>query len=475
MANPTGVEGADVPTDSRLDADSVHLDVVSISGEQMAAIPDAKWEWWARDVVTFLPKAPADHHYKLAIGGEMLAGLKKLRSLAPQPLPVSLQIVAVLVLNEETQREMDLALIKAAQALDFELIESLLGEGASAKFLHDPEGHWGSKDSKTALHAAIIARGRDTEPPAWRPVVERLLAAKADVNAKRSESDWRGCGSERTAFEMILPTAMADAALLKMFLDAGADANTKTVRNVHSMRTDGRSVKFVLHQAVKTRNIDVARALLQAGAHVDAIASEHFVNERGYNTHMDETSLHIACKDGNLAMSALLLEYGADVNCIRKDLEQEHVELSDPYATDDPREEGFESHVRCIPVQETALHLAIASKNKDLVAFLVCAGAEASLERKRGDDFSSTEGMCEGNVELLRALKSSWRDARTLFDEAVVASMEAAVACRGVALIGTLTANSHRPLSCPPVLVQAVCRHRNSQDVPAMHLPQTLD
>jgi len=258
-------------------------------------------------------------------------------------------------------------------------------------------------------------------------VVESLLVANADVNAMRCSKDWRGCGSDASAFEMILPPAMKDAALLRKFLAAGANANTRAVRHVHSMRTDGQSVSFVLHQAARCGNIEVVRAFLQAGAQVDAVASEHFVNERGHNRHMEETSLHVACKRGDFATAALLIEHGADLNAVREDLEQEEVELSNPNATDDPRDDDFEPRVRCIPIKETALHLAITVKNQALVALLTCAGAEAG-DRQRGDVCSSCEELCRGDAELLRALKAEWPDARCFFHGDLLASAEQALA-----------------------------------------------
>merc|ERR1712032_971197 len=96
---------------------------------------------------------------------------------------------------------MDMALIEAAGGLDTQRVKVLLDAGANAAFLHDPPGTWGSKDSKSVLHMALMSRQKPQERKA---VVELLLNAKADVNSKRCESDWRGCGSSTTAFEMVL-------------------------------------------------------------------------------------------------------------------------------------------------------------------------------------------------------------------------------------------------------------------------------
>merc|ERR1712224_852831 len=116
------------------------------------------------------------------------------------------------------------------------------------------------------------------------------------------------------------PSAMEDPELLDVFLSAGADPNTKKVHDVHSMRTDGSSVEFVLHRCVTNGNLEVARALLDNGADVNAIAKEEFYNERGYNRHTEETVLHRVCRSSNpsLAMCALLVARGADLNASAK-------------------------------------------------------------------------------------------------------------------------------------------------------------
>lgn len=303
-------------------------------------------------------------------------------------------------------------LVGAAGRLDAEHVAVLLAEGASAKFVHELPGTWGSASSKTALHAAIEARPQDMASTdgvgAWVATIKLLLDAKSDVNAKRREYDWRGCGTTRTAFEMVVPVAisMQDVSLIEAFLACGADPNTKAVRDVHSMRTNGRSVRYVLHEAVQSNNLEVTRALIDRGAHVDAYSSEHFDNERGFNRHMDEMALHIACAAGCLAMVALLLAGGADVDAVRRDLEQEKTGVESP--TDDPRDPEFEASVRCVPVEERAVHIAVLRGNAKLLVMLLCAGADCSSPRVRGESTTPIEELCGENQELLQALKTQW-------------------------------------------------------------------
>lgn len=243
-----------------------------------------------------------------------------------------------------------------------------------------------------------------------------------------AQSDWRGCGSTKTAFEMVLPAAMKDVELLELFLRFGGDPNTKSEQNVHSMRTDGRAIQYVLHKAVRNGNLEISRALLDAGAKVDSVASEHFSNERGFDRHMDETALHHACggHQPDVAMCALLLARGADVNAVRKDLDQVSSGVESP--TDDPRDPDFVSSVVCVPVQETALHIAIRSKNADLVTMLVCAGADVSRKRVCGNTEASCEELCGDDETLLKALKAEWTpETHKLFPTEVREGVKAAL------------------------------------------------
>jgi len=323
-------------------------------------------------------------------------------------------------------------LMEAVAACDPTSVQQLLEAGANAAFIDDPEGVWGSRSKKGPLHLALRKMNLHTSDPDGEKlkdcslVVRRLLEARADVNSESAEYDWRGCGSTSTAFELALPHAMKDPHLLELFLAHGADANTKIVRDVHSMRTDGSSTHNVLHKAVAGGYLEVTRALLDAGAHVDAKSSEIFHNERGYNRHMEETPLHRACAAVNLAIAALLLARGADVNILRRDLEQVHQDVESP--SDDPRDPDFVPSVICLPIWETALHQAICQNCPNLVVMLICAGADSSVPRLRGDVKKSCEELCGGDETLLRALQTEWSpETHSLFPKEVQQSVEAAL------------------------------------------------
>lgn len=307
--------------------------------------------------------------------------------------------------NDETTQDVNMQLISAAEQLDLKTVQDLLAAGASAAFEHYRSGVWGACSRKSALHVAISSGRGQKWDQAW-PIVESLIAANADVNALRSEYDWRGCGSDASAFEMVLPEAMKNAHVLETFLQAGANANTKSVRNVHSMRTDGRSIRYIIHQAVQGGDLEVVRALLDAGAEVDAVASDKFNNERGYNQHNEEMALHIACRKGDLAMIALLIARGANVDALRVSLDMENLDVES--TTDDPRDPDYVCPVRCVKVEETAVHMAIKHQNVNLLLVLAFAGADVSKSRVRGGVATSTASLCNGNEELLTALKAEW-------------------------------------------------------------------
>jgi hypothetical protein len=303
-------------------------------------------------------------------------------------------------------------LIEAAEQLDVDLVEALLCAGSDAKFLHNPEGVWGSSDSKTALHKALekyIPTENEEERARWREVVVKLVDAKADVNAVRSKSDWRGCGSERTAFELALDYCMGDAEFLRKFLDAGANPNTKSVSHTSSMRTDGSSESFVLHKAVARGNYDVVRTLLDKRAEVDAVFKERFHNERNYNRDVQKTSLHIALEKEDDAVAALLLKYLADPNKEREFTKHEEVAVTNPEAHDDPRAPDYEPRVRCVQVKERPLHIAIMSQHAAMAALLVSLGADPRATRSVGGVATDGATLCQGNEDLLRALgTTSW-------------------------------------------------------------------
>ena len=192
--------------------------------------------------------------------------------------------------------EQNKSLLEAASMLNLEAIQKLLSSGADAAYIDDPDGVWGSKSKKGPLHVALRARPFKSDEAAssyqeqlnhWKAVVRTLIDAKANVNVQSEEYDWRGCGHTCSAFDLAIPYAIQDSHFLELFLNAGADPNTRSIHDVHSMRTDGRSDVPTLHTAVDGGNLQAVRALLDRGANADAWSLEQFFNERGFNRHTE--------------------------------------------------------------------------------------------------------------------------------------------------------------------------------------------
>lgn len=419
------------------------IQVVTLSGEELLNISEGG-DMTCWDVKRALGEKQSllpGSEYKLVHGDANLTDEQRMRELDDHSS--AFKLTAVVQQKPSFQEGLNLALIKAAETLDLARIKTLLSAGASAAFLHDPPGTWGSCDAKTALHVAIKSRPRaqggyktdvsDSAP--WNAVVQTLIEANADVNAKQRYSDWRGCGSSSTAFEMILPAALQNAALLQTFLLAGANPNTESRREVHSMRSDGGSRHCVLHTAVSSGNLDIVKTLLEAMADPNATSTERISNERGYNRNMSETSLHIACKRGDVKACALLLEHRADPNAVRTDLINEDIPEEELIAQgstmcDDPRDSDYVCPVRSIAVEETALHIALQNNQEALVTLLACTGADKCLPRKRGNISVSVEELCAEKGSLLAALSATWPLAATcqVFSDDELECVKAAIA-----------------------------------------------
>jgi len=273
---------------------------------------------------------------------------------------------------------LNMKLISAANEANLGEVQKLLESGASAKYVDDPPGVWGSEDVKTALHMALGSAGKNADDA--KQIVLALIAAGADPNQKRSKYDWRGCGYSESAFDMLLQSRLGnDPAILEAFLAAGADPNKRQVISRHSMRTDGQTVSVPLHSAVRRADANLVGVLLRAGADPNTAYTESYSNERGFDQKSSLSPLHLAIDQQKLDPVLLLLAEGADPNAIASRLDQ--VDSGQRGTTDDPRAEGFVSSVRCVPVRETALHRALKAKQPEMVRALVAAGADATIPR----------------------------------------------------------------------------------------------
>jgi len=207
-------------------------------------------------------------------------------------------------------------LLQAVHDLDFQAVEKLLTNGANAAHERRDEGTWGAYTSISPLHIAI----RNNKNGASRDLVRLLLEAGANLSAAEASYDWRGCGSSCSAWEMA--SNSGDVELVRLCLKHGGDPNVPSTRSRHSMRTDGSSKWFMLHTAVESQDKELVKVLLEGRANVDAVKSDVYHNERGYNQNYRATSLHIAAADGNVEIVEMLLAAGADINAVQHSLDQ---------------------------------------------------------------------------------------------------------------------------------------------------------
>merc|ERR1719160_1364305 len=114
----------------------------------------------------------------------------------------------------EAEEALGMELMEACKKCDLEKARELIStKGASAAFVNNREGVWGSREKESVLHAALSSRtpGDDKNKYRdWVSLIRLLVENKADVNEKQENYDWRGCGSTNSAFEMMLPFAMED-------------------------------------------------------------------------------------------------------------------------------------------------------------------------------------------------------------------------------------------------------------------------
>jgi ankyrin repeat protein len=268
-----------------------------------------------------------------------------------------------------------------------------LKSGAKAAYEQKDSGTWGACRTISPIHIAI----KKQNEPRGINIIKCLLEAGAKIDACESEYDWRGCGGATSAWEMAASSENVE--LVRLFLKHGGNANSPSTSSQHSMRTDGHSEWYMLHTAVERNNIEMVKALIEGGANVDAKKSDVYHNERGYNKNSKATSLHIATHNGNLEIVKLLVNAGADVNTLHQYLEHvQNTEWSDE-GNNDPRADDYIRPVVCLPVEETALAMAIQGKHNEIANFLAFHGADPSINKKIADaSLTIPELCCENGV-----------------------------------------------------------------------------
>ncbi|KAH3762845.1 hypothetical protein Pelo_5293 [Pelomyxa schiedti] len=286
-------------------------------------------------------------------------------------------------------RGVDEELLAASRKCDVGKMKSLLNDmGANAAFESFKEGTWGARTRVSPIHLAIKA----WNSPSRVEAITLLLEHGAKVNAKYEDYDWRGCGVEETAFQMIQGTDNADLQIL--FLKHGADPNIPHLRDAHTMRYDGQRMEYPIHEAVISGNVAFLNALLDAGAKVDSLFVDSGQSEYGPRTNTMQTALFLACANNNLPMAQTLLERGANANLVTNHVKHENIPDTES-GTDDPRDPNYVSKIRNVPVSEVALHRAIIDNRPDLVSLLILHGADTSPQYHEGPKILTTKQLCD--------------------------------------------------------------------------------
>lgn len=220
------------------------------------------------------------------------------------------------------------------------------------------------REGRTPLHEAAVAARAGSRDAAVADMLSLLVEAGADLHARAANG--------QTALHLALNSPSAAARLLELGADptarndsgrvadpvscenfgtrghfglAGGDLVTRCVETV-LRRGGGMRWETALHVAAGTaRDPDVIRALLRAGASVEA-------TDGGGNT-----PLHTAATTGAPAVMRVLLEAGADPSL--------RVEVSRPANPWDPKD-------------WTPLHLAARNRDPGVVALLLEAGANVN-------------------------------------------------------------------------------------------------
>lgn len=308
--------------------------------------------------------------------------------------------------------ERDLHLIEAAESGDLAKIQQSLQNWASAEFVHRPEGVWGSSNNRSALHCALESRSETKYD-----IVRLLIAANADVNAKREKYDWRGCGRSATAFHMVMTDPSVPDDIVTLFLENGADVETPVTTSVSSMRTDGSTSTPHIFKAAKSGDVGFVRALIARKANVNQPHTCVMHNERGYNSNDRATALHAAVVSSHPQdVSSLLLQAGANPNDMACHLEQGSNPDAERSTTDDPRQRGYVSPVVCTKVADTAIHIilkkshnlednVVKTQRLETLRLLVVCGADVTIPSLKGVVETSTASLAEAaGPEFVKAL-----------------------------------------------------------------------
>jgi ankyrin repeat protein len=196
-------------------------------------------------------------------------------------------------------KSFDFFKIRDHEVIPLELVGKLLDHGANVR---TPRPKLKSYYVLPLLVAAVLTRNCD--------FIQRVIDFGVDINESMRQKD-------PTPIQIAIN--LGDLQAVKRLLHAGADVNDSP-RNKHR--------RTALQQACEENNHDIVQLLLNAGADVNAPPEKQKRRTYVYETSGSEetspisfdstTALQAACLHGNGKLVRLLLEAGANVNCMTR-------------------------------------------------------------------------------------------------------------------------------------------------------------
>ncbi|MEJ2111162.1 MAG: ankyrin repeat domain-containing protein [Acidobacteriota bacterium] len=229
--------------------------------------------------------------------------------------------------------------------------------------------------------------------------VRRLIKMGVDVNLI----------TDNEATPLILASQNGHAEIVRLLLDAGANANANpfkyTPHSDYEVSYTPADLLPVVHQseivyeatalhtASRNGHTEIVKLLLEAGANVDATGND------------DVTALHAASQNGHAEIVELLLEAGANVNAeITRAFYREQDHLLESMRGPEPI-----SPPMAVLNYHTPLMLAAQNGYIEIVELLLDAGAKVDIETYAG----TAEGVASqnGHAEIVKLLLEAWANA----------------------------------------------------------------
>ena len=249
-----------------------------------------------------------------------------------------------------------------------------------------------------------------------------LLDAGSDIEARAIDGSTPLLIASRSTDALagiewrVVPFESGHEATAKLLIHRGADVTATDLFG-----------RTALHAAVETRRPGLARALLEAGAHVDAVFTDRVPALRGdyisRAPYKGATPFWLAAQDANVPMMQLLLEAGADPT-LRNAFGATPLMVASGLGENDarrPPDHRVEEAVRLLlslgadvaAVDQggrTALHGAASMWEDGVIQLLVDYGADVNAEDGRGRtplygvEYSNANAPSESTAAILRRL-----------------------------------------------------------------------